>query len=47
MKTVVRGKKMTEICSIIHKCTIHGEKKLHEFGLQFSFNLSAVTNRQS
>ena len=26
MKTVVRGKKITEICSIIHKCTIHGEK---------------------
>ena len=37
-KLSFEGKKMTEICSIIHKCTIHGEKNY--MNLDFSSPLT-------
>ena len=43
MKTVVREKKITEICSIIHKCTIHGEKNY--MNLDFSSPLKDKKNQ--
>ena len=41
-KLSFEGKKMTEICSIIHKCTIHGEKNYMNLDFSSPLTLSKI-----